>query len=145
MGWGDDSANEIDTSDWGGVRAIAAGELYSLALESDGTLVAVGNNAARNMPELAGVIAISAGSGWALALQNDGTVVAWGQEEEGNTDVPSTLQNVVSIFASPSNYGLALSTNIPSTTTVPVTIESTDSAVSSFVVTGTGCAPGTYT
>ena len=64
-----------------GVTAIAAGLDHSLALKSDGTVVAWGYNTSgqTNVPAgLSGVIAIAAGDTHSLALKSDGTVVAWG-------------------------------------------------------------------
>jgi alpha-tubulin suppressor-like RCC1 family protein len=87
------------------VVAIATGGLHSLALCSDGILVAWGNNfggqlgdntmADRSVPvavnRVSGtsalfgktVAAISAGSGHSLALCSDGTLVAWGYNNYG--------------------------------------------------------------
>jgi alpha-tubulin suppressor-like RCC1 family protein len=87
----------------GGV-AISGGAGYSLALLSDGTVRAWGNNqygqlgdgptAARHIPVqvsgLSGVIAISGGGEHSLALKSDGTVWAWGWNyygQLGNPDI----------------------------------------------------------
>lgn len=59
--------------------AIGAGELFSLAVRSDGTVVAWGHNGfgQTNVPAgLAGVVAVTGGSSHAAALKGDGTVVA---------------------------------------------------------------------
>jgi hypothetical protein len=52
---------------------------------------------------LQGVIAVSAGRRYrlphSLALRNDGTVVAWGWNEDGQTSVPSGLNDVIAIAA----------------------------------------------
>src|SRR5678815_2349119 len=62
---------------------IAAGSTHSLALDSDGTVVAWGKiwNGSAYIPatvpgELNGVVAIAAGGGHSLALKSEGTVVA---------------------------------------------------------------------
>ena len=68
-------------ADLSDVTAIAAGFGYSLALKSDGTVVAWGSNARgqASVPAgLSGVTAIAAGYYHSLALKSDGTVVAWG-------------------------------------------------------------------
>ena len=60
---------------------IAAGSSHSLALKSDGTVVAWGKNfygQAIVPAGLSGVTAIAAGGDHSLALKSDGTVVAWG-------------------------------------------------------------------
>ena len=73
-------------------QTIAGGEVHSLALCSNGTVMAWGynshgqlgngNNIDSNVPvqvsNLTGVIAIAAGDFHSLALKNDGTVWAWG-------------------------------------------------------------------
>jgi alpha-tubulin suppressor-like RCC1 family protein len=83
-------------------RAIAAGWEHSLALKSDGTMVAWGRNqyGQTNVPAgLADVIAISAGSTHNLALKADGTVVAWGDNYSGQTNVPAGLSGVQGVAA----------------------------------------------
>jgi alpha-tubulin suppressor-like RCC1 family protein len=80
------------------VRAIAARDSYSLALLTDGTVRAWGNNGSgalgngtvgTNNPMPAPVLglqhvrAISAGSGHALALLKNGTVMGWGANNQG--------------------------------------------------------------
>jgi alpha-tubulin suppressor-like RCC1 family protein len=91
------------------VIAVAAGSEFSLALCSDGTLAAWGNNSAGqlgnggavtgNLPVavstagiLAGkaVIAVAAGSSHSLALCADGTLAAWGTNSSGQLGNGST-------------------------------------------------------
>jgi alpha-tubulin suppressor-like RCC1 family protein len=83
------------------VQAIAAGFGFSLALKSDGTVMAWGGPGATNVPAgLTNVAAIAAGSGQGLALKNDGAVVAWGVPGYSGvavTNVPAGLSNVVAI------------------------------------------------
>ena len=93
-----------------GVVAIAAGVDHSLALKSDGTMVAWGFNGSgqATVPVgLAGVAAIAAGLNHSLALKSDGTVVAWGSNWYGQTTVPSALPGVVAIAAG-NEHSLAL-------------------------------------
>src|SRR5260370_6039138 len=71
-------------------QAIAAGTFHSLALKSDGTLIAWGYNmyGQRTVPaNLTDVIAIAAGGNHSLALKVDGTVVAWGDNSYGESTV----------------------------------------------------------
>ena len=65
------------------VVAISAGGLHSLAMKSDGTVVAWGQNEVGqcSVPaNLTDVKAISAGGVQSLALKNDGTIVEWGMQ-----------------------------------------------------------------
>jgi alpha-tubulin suppressor-like RCC1 family protein len=79
VGWGSMVLPYVES----GTRftAIAAGGFHSLALKSDGTVVAWGYNdfGQSTVPAgLSGVVAIAGGWFHSLALKSDGTVVAWG-------------------------------------------------------------------
>ncbi len=88
------------------LAAIAAGENYSLALKTDGTVAAWGN--AANVPSgLNNVKAVAAGYIHCLALKSDGTVVGWGDNSFGETNPPTDLSNAVAI-SSGWGYCLAL-------------------------------------
>ena len=72
---------------------ISAGSEHSLALRSNGTVVAWGSNyyGQTNVPSgLSNVVAISAGGGNSMALRADGTITAWGDGE--GTNVPAGLR-----------------------------------------------------
>jgi hypothetical protein len=113
---------------WGGdlpaghsnVVAIAVGGYHSLALKSDGTVVAWRLSFSPPDPDcehefgqslvpvdLTNVVAIAAGWVHSLALRSDGTLVAWGAgtansnswPEIGQSRVPTGLSNVVAIAA----------------------------------------------
>ena len=90
------------------VTAVAAGYSHSLALCSDGTLVAwggggsLGNGSSMDSKVpvavdatgvLAGktVVAIAAGNGFSLALCADGTVAAWGNNQDGGLGDGTTI------------------------------------------------------
>ncbi len=89
----DDKPTPVPVSGAIGIIAVAAGGYHSLALKSDGTVLAwgsdargqLGNNAALDdkptpVPVLGAtnIIAISAGYFHSLALKSDGTMLAWG-------------------------------------------------------------------
>jgi hypothetical protein len=93
--------------------AIAAGAWHSLALRSDGKVVAWGNNDEGQCdvpPNLGNVVQIAAGGYHNLALKPDGTVVAWGANGNGQSSVPATVSNVIAIAAG-TWYSLALQAN----------------------------------
>jgi alpha-tubulin suppressor-like RCC1 family protein len=84
------------------VVAIAAGAYHSLALRSDGKVVAWGDNTVGqlNVPTgLSNVVAIAAGFAQGLALKLDGTVVTWGYYNGPSYSPPTGLSNVVAIAA----------------------------------------------
>ena len=77
-----------------GVVAMSAGNAFALALKSDGSVLAWGNNQSgelgdgshtnsptptqvKGLGSGSGVVAISAGNAFALALRSDGAVLAW--------------------------------------------------------------------
>jgi alpha-tubulin suppressor-like RCC1 family protein len=118
-----------------GVTAVAAGEEHSLALLSNGTVMAWGDNHEGQLGDgttntsavpvpvsgLTGVTAVAAGSLFSLALLSNGRVMAWGQGDEGqlgdgstkNSLVPaavSGLANVTAVAAG-SRHALALLAN----------------------------------
>jgi alpha-tubulin suppressor-like RCC1 family protein len=79
------------------VISIAAGEVHSFALKSDGTVWAWGYNVCGQLGDgtteektrpvqvlgLTNVISIAAGNYYSLALKSDGTVWAWGNNRYG--------------------------------------------------------------
>jgi alpha-tubulin suppressor-like RCC1 family protein len=89
--------SSVQVTDLGGVTAIEAGTFRSLALRSDGTVWAWGQEVeggvtclgrpCSNRPVLIGglneIVSISAGSMHNLALRSDGTVWSWGGNEMG--------------------------------------------------------------
>src|SRR5882724_5919230 len=79
--WGGDGAFTNVPGGLGNIVAVAAGDSHALALTSEGTVVAWGDNSSNqtNVPSgLSNVVAIAAGGAHSLALKADGTVTAWG-------------------------------------------------------------------
>ncbi|HVZ94813.1 MAG TPA: LamG-like jellyroll fold domain-containing protein [Phycisphaerales bacterium] len=73
--------------------AFAAGARHSLALRSDGAIVASGDNSLGqcNVPPLptgATYTAVAAGDAFSLALRSDGAIAAWGDDSAGQCNVP---------------------------------------------------------
>jgi hypothetical protein len=96
------------------VIALAAGDGHCLALKSDGTVVAWGqNNASQtNVPAtLTNVVSIAAGSSHSLALKRDGTVALWGRLPPVGrpATVPLDATNIVGLAMGPgAQHGLFL-------------------------------------
>ncbi len=75
---------------------------HSLAVRSDGTVVAWGDNAQGQSSVLVGlsdVVAVAGGGGHSLALRADGTVAAWGANWDGQCNPPFGLSDVVALGA----------------------------------------------
>jgi uncharacterized repeat protein (TIGR03803 family) len=142
--WGDNSSGELGSNGTPGgdvpvpvatggtalagktVVAISAGNLYSLALCSDGTVAAWGNNTSGQLGNggngnspvpvavatlgtaLAGktVVAISAGNSHSLALCSDGTVAAWGGNNAGELGNGTSANSNVAVAVTTANSAL---------------------------------------
>jgi hypothetical protein len=92
------------------VVSIAAGDLHSAALCSNGTVVAWGDNTFEQTnvpPGLSNVVAIAAGDFDTLALQSNGVVVGWGDDTFGELNVPASVTDALTL-ASGDYHGLAL-------------------------------------
>ena len=100
------------------VVGIAAGEFHSLAVISDGTVVAWGKSDGGECTPpvgLNGVSKVAAGSNYSLALKTDGTLVTW--PSTGNTNpiktIPANTAQITSI-AGGSYHALALRSELVS-------------------------------
>ena len=83
---------------------IAAGRYHSVALKSDGSVVAVGSNefGQCDVSSWTDVIYVCAGAEFTLGLKKDGTVLAVGNNDHGQLDA-ATWTNVVKIAANDYN------------------------------------------
>ena len=91
---------------FGPLTSMAVGAFHGLAVKSDGTVAAWGDNTIGQISvpsNLTGVTAVVAKNYQSLALRNDGTVVSWGS----GTAAPSagTLHNAVAIAGAVSGGG----------------------------------------
>ena len=96
----------MQVSGLSGVVAVAGGRYHSLAVKSDGTVWAWGNNwlgqlgdgttTDRSIPVqvsgLSGVVAVAGGDYHSLAVKSDGTVWAWGDNYHGQLGDGTTTQ-----------------------------------------------------
>ena len=88
----------------GNVVGIAAGEFHSLAIISDGTVVAWGKSDGGECTPpvgLSGVSKVAAGSNYSLALKTDGTLVTWPSAANTNPirTIPVNTTQITSIAA----------------------------------------------
>ena len=105
--WGHASSEEtLVPPGLSNVTTVVAGDGFSVALNSDGTVTGWGSNDAGQLTIPAGlsnVTTIAAGRKHVLALKADGTIVAWGDNSYGQTDIPSGLSSLVGIAAGDSH------------------------------------------
>ena len=75
---------------WYQLQPNLCGSLFCLAIRSDGSLVAWGQNTYGqcNVPAGNNYTQISAGGSYALAIRSDGSLAAWGSNTQGQCNVP---------------------------------------------------------
>src|SRR5262249_39487308 len=83
------------------VVAIAAGYYHSVAVKSDGTVVAWGDNSQSQCSTPVGLaaVAVAGGGAHSVALRSNGAVIAWGANSNGQCNLSPTVTNAVSIAA----------------------------------------------
>jgi alpha-tubulin suppressor-like RCC1 family protein len=110
LGWGDaaDRVQAVPTGE--GFIGLATGEEHSLALRSDGVVMAWGGlgTFGQNQPPpgLSDVVEVSAGgdnwiedTAYSVAVRNDGSVVFWGFDSDGRLLPPAGLSGVSAVSA----------------------------------------------
>ena len=122
--WGDDSYGQLGNgtttttpsyapvrvSGLTGVTQVAAGGYYVLALRSDGTVWAFGDNSGgylgdgttngprslpQQVPGLSGITEVVAGGLESFAVRSDGTLFGWGQDTSGSLGLGTTNASVL--------------------------------------------------
>lgn len=116
VAWGNNADGQASTPSFNDIVSIASGEHHSLALKSDGTVLAWGvykvpipiTAADKVPPNLTDVIAVAGGNAHSMALKADGTVAVWGPVPVNPPmSAPSDLSGVVGIAAG-DQHNLAL-------------------------------------
>lgn len=79
---------------------ISAGEDYTVALRTDGTVLATGNNdeGQCNVGNWTDIVSVSAGEAHTVGLRSDGTVVATGNNDNGQCNI-SDWKNIIAVAA----------------------------------------------
>lgn len=79
---------------------LSAGDMHTVALKADGTVVATGNNnqGQCNVSDWEDIVAVSAGAEHTVGLKSDGTVVATGSNSDGQCNV-SDWKDIVAVSA----------------------------------------------
>ena len=84
-----EKAREAESLYISNLPALAAGDVHTVGLRSDGSVVAAGSNAYAqcNVSSWTDIVAVAAGSYHTVGLHSDGTVVAAGQNSDGQCRV----------------------------------------------------------
>jgi alpha-tubulin suppressor-like RCC1 family protein len=104
--YNNDRYTPVQVSGLSGVIAIDGGGLHTVALKSDGTVWAWGNNWYGQLGDgsttdkhtpiqvsgLSGAVAIAAGAAHTVAVKSDGTVWAWGSNDQGQLGDGTTTE-----------------------------------------------------
>jgi hypothetical protein len=99
VAWGNNCCGQTTVpAGLNGVVAVSAGSYYNLALRVDSTVVSWGSQTIVPIG-LSNVVRIVAGTDSSFAVKADGSVVGWGMNDQGQTDIPSDLNNVIALAA----------------------------------------------
>lgn len=88
--WNWSWSDPIDAvKEWTDIKCVSSSWNHIVALKSDGTVVACGNNdfGQCDVDEWSDIVAVSAGCEFTIGLKSDGTVVFCGSDKEGTIDV----------------------------------------------------------
>ncbi len=106
--WDDNGTNYVPPLS--NVVAVAEGAAHSMALRTNGTVVAWGDNSLgqTNVPPGAtNVVAVAANVNLCVALKANGTVIYWGDDPNGESTPPANATNVFA-FAKGDSHSVAL-------------------------------------
>jgi hypothetical protein len=96
------NVKNIPTNARTGVKAIGSGANFVVAVKTDGSLVAWGEDSysqVTNVPRESGFVAVDGGPFHACAIKSDTTVKCWGDNRSGHSKVPAGLTGVTAISA----------------------------------------------
>jgi alpha-tubulin suppressor-like RCC1 family protein len=128
------------------VLAVAAGESHCVAILSDYTLVAWGNNYFGQLNYPSGtynIVGLSAKGNYTLARRSDGAIFGWGDNSQHTTTPPTGLSNVVAVAAG-TQHALALYWAPLTFATQPQSQTAFTGDRVVFSVSATGSEPVTY-
>jgi hypothetical protein len=108
LAWGDNSYGQTTLpAKLTNIVAIAGGDFNTLALRTNGTLVAWGYQPTVPQSKVR-FVAVACGAEHNLAIDENGTLTAWGNDDYGQTEVPAGLSNSVVAAAAGDAHSLAL-------------------------------------
>jgi len=149
FGWGDNNNGETNVPTasplW---RSISGGGFHAVALKSNGVMAGIGfSGYSSPSPAVTDLVVVSAGGRHSIGLKSNRTIEVWGGNDDGESTVPTGLDNVFGIAAGPS-YSLAIK-EILQPTAPAITSQPSDQTVTlgesaSFSVTASGFPDPTY-
>jgi len=85
-----------------GVQAIGAGDYHSLAVRTNGTVVAWGDNSegqCQPPANLTNAVAVAGGGAHSLAIKADSSMAGWGNNWNAQCNFPTNLFNIAAVAA----------------------------------------------